>query len=73
MSESLEACPKCGGTNGYEGVLVMRYDMVGSWGEEWETSGSDRAVYRSKSVKCVDCGHRVSTSKAQGYGGEGDE
>lgn len=63
----LECCPKCGGTNGFEGVLVMRYDMTGAWGSPWETSGSERATYRSASVKCADCGHRVKAFIAQGY------
>lgn len=60
-------CPKCGGTGGFEGVLVMRYDMAGEWGKPWQTTGSDRAIYRSQSVKCVDCGRRVDTNIAEGY------
>lgn len=61
-----DCCPKCGGSSGYEGVLVMRYSMVGSWGEAWQTSGDDRAIYRSASVRCVDCGCRVPIEKADG-------
>mgnify|MGYP001184984093 CR=1 FL=1 len=61
-----DRCPKCGGNNGFEGVLVMRYSMVGVWGETWQTSGDDRAVYRSRSVRCVDCGGRVDIEIADG-------
>lgn len=45
----------------------MRYHMAGAWGQPWETSGSDKIDYRSPSVKCADCGHRVPIDIAEGY------
>ncbi len=64
--EPIQACPKCGGTNGYEGILVMHYTMTGAWGKEWECSGMEHAVYRSPTMKCSDCGTRVDRLTSMG-------
>lgn len=71
MSEELTACPKCGGVNGYTGNLTLSYDMQGAWGQEWETTGSERLVHRSRIVRCADCGLRISLKLASG--GKDDE
>lgn len=60
------ACPHCGGVNGYEALLVLRYIMSGAWGEEWETTGHETVQYKSPSAKCVDCGKRVPLKLAAG-------
>lgn len=57
-------CPKCGGTNGYEGVLVIRYVMGGVWGEDWETTGDETTLYKSATLKCTDCGRCVDRIEA---------
>lgn len=61
-----DACPKCGGTNGYEGKLAMSYLMTGAWGRDWEISGQEHVLHKPKTVKCVDCGKRVNREVAIG-------
>lgn len=60
----MNACPKCGSKQGYTARLVMSYQMTGAWGEDWETSGTEHAVHKPKTVKCVDCGKRVDREAA---------
>lgn len=63
--EALTACPKCGGTTGYETTLVMTHTMGGGWGARWE-SGEDHCTRYPKTVRCADCNRRVPLLAATG-------
>lgn len=62
----MDACPKCGSKDGYSAKMTMNYTMCGSWGQDWETTGLEHVVYKSKTVKCDACGHRVQLEIATG-------
>lgn len=63
----MNACPKCGGINGFEHIVVIAYTYGGSWGEESETTGHERRVSNfPKVVSCVDCNARIPVDQAMG-------
>jgi hypothetical protein len=66
MPTETTCCPKCGGTNGHESVLVVAYDINGAWGRPEETTGSERVVHSARVVRCIDCGGRVRREIAEG-------
>lgn len=55
------ACPRCGGTTGFE--FVVRVFLQGSWGSEAETTGDSDGPQK---VRCLDCGRMVDRKNAEG-------
>ena len=64
-AKKLTACPKCGGDSGFE--FYVRTHMEGSWGEDDSESTGKSGDY-TKTVACLDCGHRVRRKRAEGWG-----
>jgi ssDNA-binding Zn-finger/Zn-ribbon topoisomerase 1 len=59
-------CPKCGGNTGYEFNKTIKHIYSGQWLEPasslWEKEWcvNDALISMDKTVKCLDCGKRVS-------------
>lgn len=62
-AKKLAACPKCGSPAGFE--FYARVHMEGSWGCDNSESADGPNTY-TKSVSCLDCGHRVNRKRAEG-------
>lgn len=60
-TKKLTACPKCNSEMGYRFNIL--YEMEGDWGSEPQSTERDIAP---TTVKCCECGHRVSRKGAEG-------
>ena len=65
MAEKIQACPKCGGTNGFEFTALESHTYSGAWGEEAADADVNWAKF-PKTVKCTDCGKRIDIDLAEG-------
>lgn len=57
----MDACPRCGGTNGYRFEMTETHRMFGDWGGEAQAGDSGINVKRTM-PQCMDCGHRFRWS-----------
>jgi len=65
------SCPKCGSNTGYK--YMAKVEMQGEWGDQPESTGGGMI---NRTVKCIDCGHRVKRERAMNGGirkGRSDE
>ena len=58
----MNACPECGGENGWERIARVRVISLGTWDTGTEDSIFD-VVWKSSIIVCVDCGKRFKYMK----------
>ena len=55
----MDRCSKCGSGTGYE--YMAKVEMQGGWGDQPESTGGGTI---NRTVRCIDCGHRVRRERA---------
>lgn len=61
----MDACPKCGGTSGFEYTVLLRSTRAGMWGKFEGGEVSTKVLKDPQTVTCIDCGKRVKWDVAR--------
>lgn len=62
------SCPKCGGKTGFYYDVVLRTHRSGVWGRSDDSEEDNTIIYWPRTVRCLDCGHRVAYDPAHENG-----
>lgn len=62
----MNACPKCGSTNGFCYNMTIVTMRRGDWGEDNDEEVEIKYTSNPKTVTCNDCGARINIDTAHG-------